>query len=261
MSKYDDDAGGDYGGKQKRKSSGSSMHSTSGARRGQNASVSGSVSSSSCYTVFSPPSILGISENTERRRKRLQTNKKRNPHSAAGRLIKAQLQSYQTISTGATDAANFLSTMLLPDGQTMPVPPSSKGPAPMTPAGMMKAGLNLSQVSASRMKLPSASRISSMVLNSSTVVRTPSVAPGTTETRSDTVTSSTSQKSGSFKEELALIAEGDESSLIVDIPGPSSSLSLCLNSLSRMLFEGGVTTAQQDQGVELLEQLSREVER
>ena len=258
-SKYDDEVGGDYGLKHRRKGSGSSMHS-SGLRRGHNVSVSGSVSSSSCYTVFSPPSILGISENTERRRKRLQMNKKRTTHSAAGRLIKAQLQSYQTITTGATDAANFLSTMLLPDGQPMPVPPPSKGSAPMTPAGMVKAGLNLSQISASRMKLPSASRISSMVLNSSTPsVRTPTVIPSTPETKSDTVTSSTSQKSGSYREELGLITEGDEASLMADIPAPSSSFSLCLNSLSRMLFDGGVTTAQQDQGVELLEQLSREV--
>jgi hypothetical protein len=261
LSKYDDEPGGDFGVKHRRKGSGSSMHS-SGLRRGHNVSVTGSVSSSSCYTVFSPPSILGISENTEKRRKRLQMNKKRNTHSAAGRLIKAQLQSYQTITTGATEAANFLSTMLLPDGQPMPVPPPSKGSIPMTPAGMVKAGLNLSQMSASRMKLPSASRISSIVLNSSTPsVRTPSVVPTTPtpETRSDTVTSSTSQKSG-CREELALITEGDETSLIVDTPAPSSSLSLCLNSLSRMLFEGGVTTAQQDQGVELLEQLSREVQ-
>ena len=279
----------------RRKSSGSSTTSTIGRGRILNASVTGSVSSSSCYTVFSLPSVLGISDATEKRRKRIQQNKKTKPHSAAGRLINAQLQNYHTISNTASDAASFLSVMLIPENQSTSSSSSSflsttqshtqtqsqgmhKNSISMNPAGMLKAGLNLSQISANRLKLPSANRISSIVLNSSTPGRvtptTPSTIPTTptptppsipqgnkftpsiSETRTDTVHTSLSQKS--LKDDFTLVMDGDDYPPGVGVP-PVTPLTRILDSLSRMLFEGGVSSAQQDQGVELLEQLSREV--
>ena len=263
VSKYDDrtmTAESSPTEKNKRRSNGSTMTSISNFRKSQNASVAGSVSSSSCYTVFSPPSILGISEITERRRKKIQQNKKKKPHSTAGRLIDAQLQSYHSISNTASGAANFLSTMLLPDVQSTAM--SSKiGVQNATPLGILQTGANLSQMSVNRIKLPSASRISSMVLNSAPGRVVP-VAPGskTPPSTPDTATTMTSaSNSVRDREELGLIVEGDESYPVDDMPSPSSPLSRCLDSLSRMLFEGGVSSAQQEQGIELLEQLSREV--
>ena len=264
ISKYDDrtmTAESSPTEKNKRRSNGSTMTSISNFRKSQNASVAGSVSSSSCYTVFSPPSILGISEITERRRKKIQQNKKKKPHSTAGRLIDAQLQSYQSISNTASGAANFLSTMLLPDVQSTAMSSSKIGVQNATPLGILQTGANLSQMSVNRIKLPSASRISSMVLNSAPGRVVP-VAPGskTPPSTPDTVTTITSaSNSVRDREELALIVEGDESYPVEDMPSPSSPLNRCLDSLSRMLFEGGVSSAQQEQGIELLEQLSREV--
>ena len=276
----------------RRKSVGSSATSTVGRSRGLNTSVTGSVSSSSCYTVFSLPSILGISNATEKRRKKIQQNKKTKPHSAAGRLINAQLQNYHTISNTASDAASFLSVMLIPENQSSTSLSASssfstqshmnKNSISMNPAGMLKAGLNLSQISANRLKLPSSSRISSMVLNSSTPGKPPPTppsipttpiptptpppvpqgnkyTPSISETRTDSIQTSLSQKS--LKDDFTLVMDGDDfpnPGVGVGLP-PVTPLTRTLDSLSRMLFEGGVSSDKQDQGVELLEQLSREV--
>lgn len=264
MSKYDDRTDDNSpNDKNRRRSNGSTMTSISNFRKSQNASVAGSVSSSSCYTVFSPPSILGISEITERRRKRIQQNKKKKPHSAAGRLINAQLQSYQSFSNTASGAANFLSTMLLPDGQST-MPSNKLGVQNATPLGILQTGANLSQMSINRVKLPSASRISSLVLNSApgrvtppAPVPGPGQGPKTPPSTPDTTTTMNTSSSMREREELSLIVEGDEGYTVDDMP--PSCLSRCLDSLSRMLFEGGVSSAQQEQGIELLEQLSREV--
>ena len=233
-------------------------------------SASGSVTSVSSYTMFSPPSILGISTNLEK--KRNQNNllkKKHHSNSAAGRLINAQLQNYQTITNTANDAANFLSSIILPDGQPLPTPPNNLNLKKNNYSGMsrniLKSGLNLSNIPGPKIKLPSASRLTSIVMNGQTNVRTVNVTQKSTMSVSDhTPITNSSQKS--ILKEKNQIDESVTNTQItmtnenIEINQDYSLFEQSLDSLSFMIFDGGVSPQQQEQGVELLEQLGREVE-
>ena len=246
----------------------------------------GSVSSISFYTVFSPPSILGISANTEKRRQQ-NSLKKKNSYSAAGRLVNAQLQSYQTISNSASDAANFLSSMILPDDQLLPVPPTNsnnnnnttinnKFPSKFDQkrglkgfnnisGSVMKAGLNLSNLSAPKMKLSSKSKLNSIALNGPMNGRTASPLPQQQQQQQQPAISVSTPSVNSTSLKITRDKSGEENSPMtmmtseIESPSECSLLDSCLESLSRMLFEGGSTSAQQEEGIDLLGQLSREV--
>ena len=249
----------------------------------------GSVSSISFYTVFAPPSILGISANTEKRRQQ-NLLKKKNSYSTAGRLVNAQLQSYQTISNSASDAANYLSSIILPEDQLLPTPQTNskndnshinnnfpskfnskrglKGFNNIS-GSVMKAGLNLSNLSAPKMKSLSKSKLNSIALNGQMNVRTASPLPQQQQQQQQqaasvgtpSVNSSSLKiirdKSGEENTAVTMMTTEMESSL--EFPMECSPLDSCLESLSRMLFEGGSTSAQQEEGIDLLGQLSREV--
>ena len=248
----------------------------------------GSVSSISFYTVFAPPSILGISANTEKRRQQ-NLLKKKNSYSTAGRLVNAQLQSYQTISNSASDAANYLSSIILPEDQLLPTPQTNskndnshinnnfpskfnskrglKGFNNIS-GSVMKAGLNLSNLSAPKMKSLSKSKLNSIALNGQMNVRTASPLPQQQQQQQQAVSVGTPSinssslkiirdKSGEENTAVTMMTTEMESSL--EFPMECSPLDSCLESLSRMLFEGGSTSAQQEEGIDLLGQLSREV--
>ena len=186
-------------------------------------------------------------------------------------------------SNSASDAANFLSSIILPDDQLLPVPPTNsnnnnnsninnKFPSKFNQkrglkgfnnisGSVMKAGLNLSNLSAPKMKLSSKSKLNSIALNGPMNGRTASPLPQqqqpaisvSTPSVNSTSLKITRDKSGEENSPITMMTSEMESSL------ECSLLDSCLESLSRMLFEGGSTSAQQEEGIDLLGQLSREV--
>ena len=272
--------------------SGLSLSSTPALCRSQSGSYTASVTVTSqsapfSSPLFSTPSILGISKNTPHRRHGGRDNEPKGqgkrPSDNSGHshilasdsvgIMRAQLQRYQNLSTTASDAANYLTSMILPDSvddhssfsgdvDAMKLAAGAKHAPGRNADGLRKQVVNLpgSAMGAIRSNTSNlSSKLSTMMAAPPTPPTPPPPQPGVVRKRSATAVSaaSASSRSSSGRPPEGSIATGADNATGASEKGP---LQRYVDSLACMLFEGMALPAdQQEEVVALLEQLGREV--